>query len=115
MPQSPDQDAKTRSPSSTSDQEAMNLGDDDLLLHCVIEGETEVFQIDVEGSLWHNPKFMVGTLKGRIQEERKDGSLSGVDRHSLELWKVRAIEESRCLEIWLTRRLFSPKTPTLSM
>jgi len=46
MPQSPDQDAKTRSP-------AMNLGDDDLLLHCVIEGETEVFQIDVEALKGH--------------------------------------------------------------
>ncbi|KAF8222780.1 hypothetical protein L208DRAFT_1412870, partial [Tricholoma matsutake] len=82
-------------PLSTSDQAeaAMNLGDDDLWLSCVIEGETEVFPIDIEGSLWRNPKFTVGYLKEKIQEKRKDGSLAGVDAHSLVLWKGRAIEE----------------------
>ncbi|KAF8240565.1 hypothetical protein L208DRAFT_1427998 [Tricholoma matsutake] len=30
---------------------------------------------------------MVGDLKKKIQEERKDGSLAGVDAHSLVLWK----------------------------
>jgi hypothetical protein len=72
----------------------MILGDDDLLLFCVIEGDTESFPIGVEGASWHNPKFVVGNLKKRIQEERKEGSLAGVDPHSLELWKVRAIDES---------------------
>jgi hypothetical protein len=72
----------------------MYLGDDDLQLLCVIEGETEVFIIDVEGSLWRNPKFKVGHLKEKIQEKRKNGSLAGVDPHILVLWKVRAIEKS---------------------
>ncbi|KAF8225715.1 hypothetical protein L208DRAFT_1408086 [Tricholoma matsutake] len=54
----------------------MNLGDDDLRLLCVIEGETE-----------RNPKFMVGDLKKKIQEKRKDDSLTGVGAHSLVLWK----------------------------
>ena len=73
-------------PLSTSDQAeaAMNLSDDD------IKGETEVFPIDIKGPLWRNPKFMVGGLKEKIQEKRKDDSLAGVDA----LWKVRAIEDS---------------------
>jgi hypothetical protein len=34
----------------------MNLGDDDLRLFSVIEGETEVFPIDIEGPSWRgNP------------------------------------------------------------
>ena len=77
----------------------MKLGDDDLRLLCVIEGETEPFPIDIEGPLWRNPKFMVGDLKGEIQKERKNDSLDGVDAHSLVLWKVRAIEDSRCQTI----------------
>jgi len=66
----------------------MNLGDDDLQLFCVIEGETEAFGISVEGSLWRNLNFEVSDLKQKIQEELKDGSLAGVDAHSLVLWKV---------------------------
>jgi hypothetical protein len=84
----------------------MNLGDDDLQLLCVIEGETEVFPIDVEESLWRNPKFTVGHLKEKIQEKRKNSSLAGVDAHILVLWKVRAIEDSRCQTIWLTSLSF---------
>jgi hypothetical protein len=42
--------------------------------------------------LWRNHKFVVGNLKKKIQEERKDGSLAGVDAHSLVLLKVRAID-----------------------
>jgi hypothetical protein len=104
---------------STSDQAAreaaMNLGDDDLLLFCVIEGETEPFPIGVEGPLWRNPKFVVGNLKKKIQEERKDGPLAGVDAHSLVLWKVRAIEDLRSRIIWLTCHLSSPKRGFLSI
>jgi len=74
----------------------MNFGDDDLRLLCVIEGETEVFPIDIEGPSWRNLKFMVGDLKEKIQEKRKDGSLASVDPHVLVLWKVRAIDESQC-------------------
>ena len=73
----------------------MNFGDDDLLLFCVIEGETELFPIGVEGSSWRNPKFVVGDLKKKIQEERENDSLAGVGAHILVLWKVRAIEDSR--------------------
>ena len=69
----------------------MNLGDDDLLLLCVAEGETEMFSIDIEGSLWRNPKFMVAGLKKKIQAERKDSSLASVGAHRLSLWTVRAI------------------------
>jgi hypothetical protein len=80
----------TQRSTSTSDQTlaTMNLGDGDLRLLCVIEGETEVFQIDIEGSSWRNPKFMVGDLKKRIQEEQKFDSLAGVGAHILVLWKV---------------------------
>ena len=117
MPQSPDQDANTRSPASTSDQAeaTMNLGDDDLRLLCLIEGEAEVFPIDVEGPSWRNPKFMVGDLKKKIQEERKNDSLDGVGAHILVLWKVRAIEDSRSRIIWLTCHLCSRKRGILSM
>ena len=87
-------DVNILSPHSTTSGAPMSLGGDDLRLLCVIEGETEAFLIDVEGASWHNPRYMVGDLKKRIQEERKDGSLSGVDPHSLVLWKVRAIDES---------------------
>ncbi|KAF8221410.1 hypothetical protein L208DRAFT_1415052, partial [Tricholoma matsutake] len=65
----------------------MSLGDDNLLLFCVIEGKTEPFLIGVEGSSWRNPKFVVGNLKEKIQEKQKDDSLTGVGAHSLVLWK----------------------------
>ena len=55
--------------------------DDDLWLLCIIEGKTKVFPIDIEGPLWCNPKFMVGSLKEKIQEKQKD-----VDAISLVLW-----------------------------
>src|SRR6266700_1351581 len=62
-------------------------GDDDLLLFCVIEGETEAFNIGIEGSLWRNLNFEVSNLKEKILEKRKH-SLAGVGAHSLVLWKV---------------------------
>jgi hypothetical protein len=88
----------------------MSLGGDDLRLLCVIEGGTEAFPIDVEGASWHNPRFVVGDLKKRIQVERKDDSPA----HILVLWKVRAIEELRSRIIWLTCHLSSPKRRFLS-
>ena len=95
----------------------MNLNDDDLLLFCLIEGEIESFPIGVKRSSWRNPKFTVGylRLKKKIQEARKNGPLAGVDAHILELWKVRAIEDSRSRIIWLTCHLCSPKRGILSM
>ena len=93
----------------------MDLGDDDLQLHCIIEGESEAFSVNVQGSLWHNPKFNAGHLKKKIQEVRKDDSLGGVGAHSLVLWKVRAIEESPRQTMWLTRHCSSPKMGILSM
>ena len=92
----------------------MNLGHDDLLLLCVIEGETEVFPIHIEEPLWRNPKFIVGGLKEEIQAERKDDSLDGVGAHSLVLWKVCAIEESPYQTMWLTRHRSSQETGILS-
>ena len=92
----------------------MNLGDRIRLL-CVIEGEPEVFTIDIEGPSWRNPMFMVTDLKKKIQEERKDDSLDGVGAHSLVLWKVRAIEELRSRIIWLTCHLCSRKRGILLM
>ena len=47
----------------------MNLGDDDLLLLCIIKGEKEPFSICVEESSWCNLKFMVYNLKEKIQEK----------------------------------------------
>ena len=84
----------------------MDLGDDDLQLHCIIEGKSEVFPVNDQGSLWHNPKFNAGHLKKKIQEKRKDGSLGGIGAHSLVLWKVHAIEESQSWIIWLTSLSF---------
>ena len=92
----------------------MNLVDDGLRLLCVIEGETEVFAIDIEGPSWRNPKLMVGDLKEKIQEKRKYGPLAGVDAHSLVLWKVRAMEDSRCQTMWLIHHRSSPQTGILS-
>ena len=87
----------------------MDLDDDDLLLSCVVEGETESFPIGVKRSSWRNPNFVVGFLKKKIQEERKNNSLAGIGAHILELWKVRAIEDLRSRIIWLTCHLCSPK------
>ena len=93
----------------------MDLGNDDLRLLCVIEGESESFPIDVKGSLWRNPKFMIGDVKKKIQRKRNEDSLAGVGAHILVLWKVRAIYESQCHVVRLTRHLSSPKTAIPSM
>ena len=85
---------------------------DDLRLLCVIEGESEVFPIDIEGPSWRNPVLMMADLKEKIQEKRKNDSLAGVDAHTLVLWKVRVI---RRITMWLTRHCSSPKTGILLM
>jgi hypothetical protein len=59
-----------------------------LQLNCLIEGEDIVFVIPVE------PDDHVSKLKGAIQSERAMDSLKDVGPHTLELWKVSAIDES---------------------
>jgi Crinkler effector protein N-terminal domain len=59
-------------------------------LNCLIEGETVVFPVTAERD------WVVGELKEAIQSKRALGTLNGVDPHTLELWKVSAIYESRC-------------------
>ena len=61
-----------------------------LRLYCLIEGEDIVFPVaavcDDE----------VSDLKISIQKGRAEGTLKGVDPHTLELWKVSAIDNAQC-------------------
>jgi hypothetical protein len=50
----------------------------------------------------------VEELKKQIKRERELGILKDVDPHTLELWKVSAIDESRCGVTWLTSPPFQP-------
>jgi hypothetical protein len=61
-----------------------------LELSCLIEGESIVFEVTV-GRNWG-----VSALKKAIKSERALGTLKDVGPHTLELWKVSAIDESRC-------------------
>jgi hypothetical protein len=45
---------------------------------------------------------VVSDLKKEIQRERAMGILKDIDPHILELWKVSAIDESRCEVTGLT-------------
>jgi hypothetical protein len=65
-------------------------------LNCLIQDESVVFPVRVACNLG------VGGLKEVIQSERAMGVLKGVDPHPMELWKVRAIDKSRCEVTWLT-------------
>ncbi len=58
------------------------------LLNCVIEGESIVFPIAARRD------YAVGEFKEVIQEKRALDTLK--DAHTLELWKVSAIDGSRC-------------------
>ena len=64
-------------------------------VNCLIEGESIVFPVTV-GRDW-----VVGELKEAIQSKRVLGTLKDVDPHTLELWKVSAIDESRLCEVTL--------------
>ena len=64
-------------------------------LHCLIAGESIVFLV-IMGC-----DYAVSQLKGVIQKERGLGTLKDVDPHTLELWKVSAIDESRLCELTL--------------
>ena len=56
-------------------------------LNCLIEGEYIVFVVPVEQN------DVVSELKEFIQSKRALDSLKDVDPHTLELWKVSAIDE----------------------
>ena len=58
-------------------------------LNCVIEGESIVFIVTVERG------WAVSDLKKEIKRERAEDTLRDVGAHTLELWKVSAIDESR--------------------
>ena len=65
-------------------------------LNCLIEGESIVFPVTV------GHDCVVGELKEKIQEKRAMDTLKDVGPHTLELWKVSTINESRCEVTWLT-------------
>ena len=64
-------------------------------LNCVIEGEHIVFVVPV------GPEDVVSGLKELIQSKRALDSLKGVGPHTLELWKVSAIDEPLLCEMTL--------------
>ena len=61
--------------------------DDPYTFNCLIEGEFLVFLVTVEDD------YVVDAFKKVIQRERS--ILKDVDPHTLELWKVNAIEDLR--------------------
>jgi len=65
-------------------------------LNCLIEGESNVFLVTVERDC------VVSDLKEKIQMKRALDSLRNVGPHTLELWKVSAIDDSRGTGTWLT-------------
>lgn len=71
-------------------------------LNCLIAGESIVFLV-IMGC-----DYVVSELKGVIQKERGLDTLKDVGPHTLELWKVSAIDESPCEVTWLTSPPFQP-------
>jgi Crinkler effector protein N-terminal domain len=65
-------------------------------LNCLIEDESIVFPVTV------GRDRVVSDLKKEIQRERAMGILKDIDPHTLDLWKVSAIDESRCEVTWFT-------------
>ncbi|KIL57064.1 hypothetical protein M378DRAFT_422134 [Amanita muscaria Koide BX008] len=57
--------------------------------NCLIEGESIVFPVTM------GRDCEVSQLKEAIQSERALSALKGIDPHTLEVWKVSAIDESR--------------------
>lgn len=64
--------------------------DDDWDLNCVIEGENIVFVVTVGCDI------KVSNFKKAIQRERQKSILADVGPHTLELWKVSAIDDLQC-------------------
>ena len=64
-------------------------------LHCLIAGESIVFLAIMRCD------YVVSEWKGVIQKERGLDTLKDVGPHTLELWKVSAIDELRCeVTLW---------------
>ena len=61
-----------------------------LRLNCLIKGEDIVFSVTAVCD------YEVSDLKKFIQSKRALGSLKDVGPHTLELWKVSAIDEPLC-------------------
>ncbi len=59
-------------------------------LNCLIEGENTVFPVTAVC----DDEF--SDLKKSIQKERARSRLKDIDPHTLELWKVSAIDEPLC-------------------
>ena len=66
-----------------------------LRLKCLIEGEDIVFAVTAVRD------DEVSDLKEKIQSKRDKGSLKDIDPHTLELWKVSAIDEPLLCEMTL--------------
>jgi Crinkler effector protein N-terminal domain len=64
--------------------------DDSRQLNCLIEGEPIVF-VDTVGL-----NCTISNLKRRIHMLRAMSTLKDVDPEALQLWKVSAIDKSRC-------------------
>ena len=72
-------------------------------LNCLIDGESIVFPVAAKRDT------KVGYLKEIIRSKRELDTLKDIGPHTLELWKVSAIDESRCKATWLTLLPFQPK------
>ena len=69
-----------------------------LRLRCVVEREHEPVVFNVEEPC----RIDICDLKEVIQKKRALDILKDVGPHTLELWKVSAIDESRCEVTWLS-------------
>ena len=71
-------------------------------LRCLIENELVVFNIE------ESCRIEIGDLKEVIQQKRAMDILKDIDPHTLDLWKVSAIDESQCEVTWLSSLHFQP-------
>jgi hypothetical protein len=76
--------------------ETQVLINDSRQLNCLIKGKSIVFLVTVACNC------AVSNLKEAIQRKQALDSLKDVGPHKLELWKVSAIDKSRCEVTWLT-------------
>ena len=71
-------------------------------LRCLIESESVVFTVE------DSCRIEIRDLKKVIQRKRAMGILKDIDPHTLELWRVSAINELRCEVPWLSSLYFQP-------